>query len=188
MLSPGDQLLLYTDGVTEAFNVKDEQYGGQRLEEFLMKHTDLHPHEITDALKGDIQAWADGAEQSDDITILALEIGVPPELTATLVVPAKVEELDRVNEFITRVVQSFDKSFGGFIKGKALDSLIVTLLLYALLSIFRVPYALLLSAFIAIFNIIKELYNSNSSLEELLNTATNKTNYSKPPLIIFTLE
>ena len=100
MLSPGDQLLLYTDGVTEAFNVKDEQYGGQRLEEFLMKHTDLHPHEITDALKGDIQAWADGAEQSDDITILALEYGSAPEVRGSITVDATLDHLDDILDFV----------------------------------------------------------------------------------------
>ena len=61
---------------------------------------------------------------------------------------------DKINGRISRVVHCFDKSFGGFIKGKALDSLIVGVLLYTLLSIFNVPFALLLAAFIAVLNII----------------------------------
>jgi sigma-B regulation protein RsbU (phosphoserine phosphatase) len=99
-LSRGDQLLLYTDGVTEAFNARDEQYGGQRLEEFLMRHTDMHPHAITDALKDDVHAWANGTEQSDDITILSLEYGAAPEVRGSITVDATLDQLDDVLTFI----------------------------------------------------------------------------------------
>lgn len=96
----GDTLLLYTDGVTEAMNVDDELYGEDRLLELANKCLTLHPHMLIEATRDDVAAWAKGAEQSDDITMLALEIGVPPEITATLEVKADVSELPRVNEFI----------------------------------------------------------------------------------------
>ena len=73
VLEPGDELLLYTDGVNEAFSVDDEEYGNQRLERFLSEHIDERPHEVVQGLRKDVAAWAEGAEQSDDITILALE-------------------------------------------------------------------------------------------------------------------
>ena len=73
VLVPGDLLLLYTDGVNEAFNVNDEQYGNDRLESFLAAHADLGPKEIVEALKADVASWSEGAVQSDDITIFALE-------------------------------------------------------------------------------------------------------------------
>ncbi|MDO5108182.1 MAG: ATP-binding protein, partial [Coriobacteriaceae bacterium] len=44
--------------------------------------------------------FTDGAEQSDDITMLALEVGVPPEITAVLTVAADVSELPNVYGFI----------------------------------------------------------------------------------------
>lgn len=96
----GDQFLLYTDGVTEAMDVNDKQYGEQRLEEFATASYPLHPRELIEAVRRSVAAYAEGAEQSDDITILALEVGVPPEITATLTVPADVTELPHVNEFI----------------------------------------------------------------------------------------
>nr|AHF26028.1 putative phosphoprotein phosphatase [uncultured bacterium Contigcl_1738] len=99
-LSRGDQLLLYTDGVTEAFNARDEQYGGQRLEEFLMRHTDMRPHAITEALRDDVHAWANGTEQSDDITILSLEYGSAPEVRGSITVDATLDQLDDVLDFI----------------------------------------------------------------------------------------
>ena len=73
VLVPGDLLLLYTDGVNEAFNVNEEQYGNDRLESFLAAHADLGPKEIVEALKADVASWSEGAVQSDDITIFALE-------------------------------------------------------------------------------------------------------------------
>lgn len=72
-LSPGDELLLYTDGVNEAFNVDGEQYGNDRLESFLAAHADLGPTELVTALKADVARWSEGAVQSDDITIFAIE-------------------------------------------------------------------------------------------------------------------
>ena len=96
----GDQILLYTDGVTEAFSVTDEQYGEERLERLVNEHFDMHPRELIDCVRASVAEHAKGAEQSDDITMLALEVGVPPEEKEQLVVPARVEEFGRVNDFI----------------------------------------------------------------------------------------
>ena len=68
----GDALYLYTDGVTEAMNRADQLYGKERMLAFLQAHADLRPHELDDAMREELVAWADGAEQSDDITMLTL--------------------------------------------------------------------------------------------------------------------
>ena len=96
----GDQLLIYTDGVTEAFSVDEEQYGVERLENLVNQSFDLHPRELVDFVRASVAAHAEGAEQSDDITILALEIGVPPEEKIQLVVPAHADALEQVNDFV----------------------------------------------------------------------------------------
>ncbi|MDO4400904.1 MAG: SpoIIE family protein phosphatase [Coriobacteriia bacterium] len=98
--NPGDQFLLYSDGVTEAMDVNGGLYGEDRLEALVNEGLALHPRMLVEAVRNDVARHAEGAEQSDDITILSLEVGVPPELTATLTVPADVAELPRVNEFI----------------------------------------------------------------------------------------
>ncbi len=72
-LEPGDELILYTDGVNEAFNASDEEYGNKRLETFLAAHNDLRPKELVRSLREDVATWAEGTEQSDDVTILVLE-------------------------------------------------------------------------------------------------------------------
>ena len=96
----GDMFLLYTDGVTEAFNVDDELYGEERLFAVAEKGYLLHARGLLESVRRDVAAFAGGAEQSDDITILALEVGVPPEAKEVLEVPAELLQLDCVNEFL----------------------------------------------------------------------------------------
>jgi sigma-B regulation protein RsbU (phosphoserine phosphatase) len=72
-LQPGETLLLYTDGVTEAINPREEEFTEMRLEQTLKKVTSCSCQEIIDTIKADVKAFADGAEQSDDITLLALK-------------------------------------------------------------------------------------------------------------------
>ncbi len=61
---------------------------------------------------------------------------------------------DSVNEKITRVCTVADKSFGGFLRGKILDSCIVGVLVYIAISIMGVPYAILIAVIVAITDIV----------------------------------
>ena len=99
-LEEGDELLLYTDGVNEAFNVDEEEYGNDRLEAYLGAHTNLHPHMLVQSLRNDVARWAEGAEQSDDITILALEFGTIPEATGSMTVKATIDNFGVINDMI----------------------------------------------------------------------------------------
>ena len=60
----------------------------------------------------------------------------------------------RINERITRICTIADKSFGGFLRGKMLDSAIVGVLVYIVISIMGVPYSLLIAVLIGITDII----------------------------------
>ncbi|HYC38083.1 MAG TPA: SpoIIE family protein phosphatase [Usitatibacter sp.] len=71
-LEPGDLLLLYSDGVTEAFNDRDEAFGPQRLLDALAGLGEGGATEIVGAVKAAVDAFADGAEQSDDIALFAV--------------------------------------------------------------------------------------------------------------------
>jgi len=68
-LGPGDSLLLYTDGVTEAMNGTGELYGEERLERTLKS---AGPEFVT-AIRHDVALFVGVTEQSDDITMLALD-------------------------------------------------------------------------------------------------------------------
>lgn len=105
LLEPGDELLLYTDGVNEALNANNEEYGNQRLESFLSEHTNLHPRELVRSLRGSVTEWANGAEQSDDVTILALEYGVAPEVTGSITTPATLDQLDKATALVSDELQ-----------------------------------------------------------------------------------
>lgn len=71
-LHPGDALVLYTDGVTEAMNPAQELYGEARLAARLALLSDRDVRATCQALAEDVHAFAGGAEQSDDITMLVL--------------------------------------------------------------------------------------------------------------------
>ena len=92
----GDELILYTDGVNEAFSANEEEYGNERLEAFLVRNNVLHPHQLIDLLRADLRKWAEGTEQSDDITMLCVEYGVPPEVSKAFTVPATRMGLDEL--------------------------------------------------------------------------------------------
>lgn len=71
---PGDKLLLYTDGVNEAMNVDEQQYGNDRLEAVANANTEAQPEELVKAVRDDVALFVQEAVQSDDITILVLEL------------------------------------------------------------------------------------------------------------------
>ena len=76
LLAPGDSLFLYTDGVTEALNPREELYSEARLLELFRsgRLDGLSLEEQLALVREDIAAFADGAEQADDITMLILKL------------------------------------------------------------------------------------------------------------------
>jgi phosphoserine phosphatase RsbU/P len=72
VLMPGDALLLYSDGITEAFNPEGELYGTNRLEGVLDRERGRGAAEIVGDILADTNRFVAGAEQADDITCLAL--------------------------------------------------------------------------------------------------------------------
>lgn len=73
-LKTGDVIVLFTDGITEAMNIKNEEYGDERLEKLSLQKTDASSEEILNAIIDDIHEHTWDAEQSDDITCLVLKV------------------------------------------------------------------------------------------------------------------
>lgn len=73
-LQKGDVFFAYTDGVTEAMNSAENLYGDDRLIDTLNASAakGLRAEELVRTVRGDVADYADGAEQADDITLLAL--------------------------------------------------------------------------------------------------------------------
>ena len=71
-LSPGDSVIFYTDGVTEAMNSEEEEFGLAPLSEFFRTNPPENPEETTAAVFDAVNAFAGEMAQSDDITCLVL--------------------------------------------------------------------------------------------------------------------
>ncbi len=71
-LDPQDVLVVFTDGVTEAADTAGGRYTEERLLKFLRNTVDRTPAELLSSMMTDIEAFASGAQQYDDITLLAV--------------------------------------------------------------------------------------------------------------------
>jgi phosphoserine phosphatase RsbU/P len=73
VLRPGDTVLLYTDGVTEAMTADGQLFGDERLEGVLRRSNGAPLKELLQAIQTDLAVFVAGAPQADDITMLALQ-------------------------------------------------------------------------------------------------------------------
>lgn len=73
-LKKGDEIFLYTDGVTEATSIHQELYGEERLIECFKDHLENTVKDQVTAVLDDINVFIEGAEQFDDITMLGMKV------------------------------------------------------------------------------------------------------------------
>jgi sigma-B regulation protein RsbU (phosphoserine phosphatase) len=71
-LEPGDFIFAYTDGITEALNEKDEQFGEERLTAILLRSIDQNPESLAEKTIRDVRGFIGDVPQSDDITLFVL--------------------------------------------------------------------------------------------------------------------
>jgi phosphoserine phosphatase RsbU/P len=72
-LSPGDKLVIYTDGVTEAQDARGAFFGRKRLFDLVRSQAAASSAELHDAIQGAVRDFTEGAPQSDDITLVVLD-------------------------------------------------------------------------------------------------------------------
>ena len=73
-LTPGDQIFLYTDGVTEATDKNNQLYGEERLLETVNRNIVMDTRKLCEAVKSDVDQFVGEAPQFDDITMMSVEI------------------------------------------------------------------------------------------------------------------
>ncbi len=78
-LAPGEALVLYTDGVTEAMDINRALFGNERLLEVCRAYRNCYPKAVVEGVFEAVRAYAGDAPQSDDITLLAVRYLGPPE-------------------------------------------------------------------------------------------------------------
>ena len=71
-LTPGDMLIVFSDGVSEALSAAGDEYGESRIVTVVQKNASAEPQQMLEAVFADVRAFAQGAAQSDDITAMVL--------------------------------------------------------------------------------------------------------------------
>jgi sigma-B regulation protein RsbU (phosphoserine phosphatase) len=107
-LEKDDRLLIFTDGITEAMDPNEGLYTEERLEDLLENQ---HFQSIEDMINGllkSVEQFASGADQADDITLLAFSLDVVPgnqqQQKMNLVIDPDFKEIDRLNRSLARFV------------------------------------------------------------------------------------
>ena len=134
-LSPGDALFLYTDGLTEARNATNQLFGMNRVNVTLDKCFSLTPEEMLQRVIDDVRLYVTDAEQSDDLTLLALRYtpqSFESVISETLVIKNNVREMPKFGEFVKSVFEKMglDKSMSRNIR-LAVEEAVVNVMNYA---------------------------------------------------------
>jgi sigma-B regulation protein RsbU (phosphoserine phosphatase) len=74
VLQKDDVIVLFTDGISEAMNKNGEEFSDERLEKITVKLTGKCANEILEGIKNEVRKFAEGAPQSDDITMVVLKV------------------------------------------------------------------------------------------------------------------
>ena len=90
-----DVLFLYTDGLTEAENKNHDQYGEARMMDKLRTCASLHPRELVEDMQSSVVGFVDGAQQSDDLTMLCIRYQ-----TSAIVMRNDIQQIPTLSEWI----------------------------------------------------------------------------------------
>ncbi len=101
-LSPGDTLFLYTDGLTEAENIRKELFGERRALEIAATSGTLTASEQMERMHQAVHTFVDGAEQSDDLTMLVIRFMGNDN---TLCMSNDIEELNKLEPFLNGIFE-----------------------------------------------------------------------------------
>ena len=109
VFEPGDRIFLYTDGVTEAMNKNEELFGEDRLLKALDEARDKSAKGLCESVKAAVEAFCDGADQFDDITMLAFTYQCPLHRELSIE-HAQIEDVRRVTDFLEENLEGTDCS------------------------------------------------------------------------------
>ncbi len=107
-LHPGDALFVYTDGVPEATDARDELFGTERMLEALNREPEADPQALLGNVREAIDGFVGDADQFDDITMLSLHYSGNAAEAAELSLEAADENLDRVIAFVDERLEALD--------------------------------------------------------------------------------
>ena len=99
-LQAGDMLFLYTDGLSEAKNTADQQFGRNHVAQLACEHSNDTARQLVEFMMDEVKRHAGDAEQSDDITLLAIR-WQPDQIT----MQASMDDINLLEPFIAHAVQ-----------------------------------------------------------------------------------
>jgi serine phosphatase RsbU (regulator of sigma subunit)/anti-sigma regulatory factor (Ser/Thr protein kinase) len=112
-LLPGDFVLFYTDGVTEAMSSESQIFGNDRLEEALVSHAGSTADDLVQSVLSAVRAFRGKAPWSDDLTMIAMRVkptAIPqqPQLEPAVefALPADLQVLDSISKQVTQICRS----------------------------------------------------------------------------------
>ena len=106
-LEAGARLFVYTDGVPEATNAAGELFGTERLLSALNSCADGTPEQILQAVRAAMDEFVGDAPQFDDITMLCMEYAGPEKPVREITVPARIDSIPAVTEFVDSELEAF---------------------------------------------------------------------------------
>ncbi len=106
-LHPGDSMFVYTDGVPEAANIKNEFFGTDRMLEALNRNPDASPKELLSSVRSSLDAFVGKAPQFDDITMMCFKYSKPSG-ERELTVEATDSNLSKVLDFVNGELEKQD--------------------------------------------------------------------------------
>ncbi len=112
--SDREVLVLTTDGITDALNTREEFFSEIRLQETLLRMAGKSAREITTGLSDEIEKFSEGADQADDITILALQYQVITDIKRDVMnyemlkLKNQLTELDRIAVKIEEISEQWN--------------------------------------------------------------------------------
>lgn len=113
----GDVFLFYSDGITEAKNVKHEMFGESRLAELVSVNNDLAPEDLLRRIYNDLSCFSESETFADDLTCLAVKITTGgcemytlTDVEKDLVIVSELKELEKVRDFACLVCSQFAPS------------------------------------------------------------------------------
>ena len=133
-IDPGTTIFLYTDGLTEAENIDHKQFQEKRIFEVINK-TRNEPNMLIEAMTDAVHDFVGDAEQSDDLTMLALQYNhmqADIKYQRSLTLPNDVQAVPKLAEFVDIVCETVGFDMGTAMKmNLAIEEAVVNVMNYA---------------------------------------------------------
>ena len=131
-LNQGDKFILYTDGVTEAHDIKDELFGNERLIAFAQTHINDTADQFVPNLREELNRFSEGKEQFDDITMLMVELHQGAKIMSSRSFKPDTRELNNLFSYSSSLLEILNFSKRDIIMiNTALEEVFVNVSKYA---------------------------------------------------------